>query len=127
MGYSDAVVNIYIDVLGPLYVNSGPVLYSIHLYPVWDTQAEGIPWHETRPLTKTCLLCLGYALVHNQAPKGEGIGWCFWLLLLCFLVCNQFGVEECKGCSGCKVHSTAGNITLHRTALMCAATQSHNK
>ena len=43
MGYSDADVRVYVDVLGPLYVNSGPVLYSIHLYLVWDTQAEGMP------------------------------------------------------------------------------------
>ena len=83
MGYSDADVRVYIDVLGPLYVNSGPVLYSIHLYLVWDTQAEGMPWHGARPPNKTCLLYLGYALVHNQAPKGEGISWCVWLLLLC--------------------------------------------
>ena len=82
MGYFDADVRVYIDVLGPLYVVPGPLMYSIHLYPVWDTQAEGMPWHKARPPSKTCLLCLGYALVHNQAPKGEGISWCVWLLLL---------------------------------------------
>ena len=35
MGYFDADVRVYVDVLGPLYVSSGPVVYSIHLYPVW--------------------------------------------------------------------------------------------
>ena len=37
MGYTDDTVRVYIDVLGPLYVNSGPVVHSIHLYLVWDT------------------------------------------------------------------------------------------
>ena len=83
MGYSDADISINFDVLGPLYINSGPVVYSIHLYPVWDTQAEGMPWHGAKPPNKTCLLYLEYALVYQQAPRGEGISWCFWLLLLC--------------------------------------------
>ena len=65
MGYSNADVSIYVDVLGPLYVNSGPVVYSIHLSLVWDTQVEGIPWHGARPPNKTCLLYLGYTLVYN--------------------------------------------------------------
>ena len=82
MVYSDSDVRVYVDVFGPLYVVPGPVMYSIHLYPVWYTQAEGMPWHGARPLNRTCLLCLGYALVHNQAPKGEGVSWCVWLLLL---------------------------------------------
>ena len=30
MGYSDALIRIHIDVLGPLYVLPGPVLDSIH-------------------------------------------------------------------------------------------------
>ena len=68
MGYSDADVRVYIDVLGPLYVVPGPVVYSIHLYLMWDTQAEGMPWHGASPPIKTYLLCFGYALVHNQAP-----------------------------------------------------------
>ena len=33
MGYYDADVRVYIDVVGPLYL-SGPVLYTIHLYLV---------------------------------------------------------------------------------------------
>ena len=107
MGYSDAGLSVYVDVLGPLYVNYKPVVYSIHLYPVWDTQAEGIPWHGARPPKKTCLLYLGYALVYHQAPKGEGISWCVWLLLLFQLVCDQSGAGACRGCSGCVVHSTA--------------------
>ena len=81
MGYSDVVVNVYVDVWGPLYVTSRPVLYSIYLYLVWDIQAEGMPWHGARAPNKTCLLYLWYALVHNQAPKGEEISWCVWLLL----------------------------------------------
>ena len=73
MGYSDADVRVYVDVLGPLYVIPGPNSCSIHLLIVWDTQAEGMPQHIARPPNKTCLLYLGYALVHNQAPKGEEI------------------------------------------------------
>ena len=30
--------------------------------------------------------------------------------------------RKSKGCSGCVMHSTAYNITLHSTAPMCAAT-----
>ena len=69
MGYSDADIRVYVDILGPLYVNSGQVLYSIHLYLVWNTEAEGMPWQGARPPNKACLLYLGYALVHYQAPK----------------------------------------------------------
>ena len=76
MGYCDIDVSVYVDVLGPLYVSSGPVVYSIYLYSVWDSQAEGIPWLGARPLNKICLLYLGYALVYNQTPKSEGISWC---------------------------------------------------
>ena len=83
MGYSDVDVSVYIDVLVPLYITSGPVVYSIHLYSLWDSQAKGMPWHGARPPNKTCPLYLGYALVYDQAPKGEGISWCVWLLLLC--------------------------------------------
>ena len=55
MGYYDADVSVYVYVLGPLYVKSGPVVYSTHLYPLWDTQAEGMPLHGARPPNKTCL------------------------------------------------------------------------
>ena len=82
IGYSDAYFRVYVNELGPLYVVPGPVMYSIHLYPVWNIQTEGMPCHGARPLYKTCLLCLGYALVHNQAPKGEENSWCVWLMLL---------------------------------------------
>ena len=34
-----------------------------------------MPWHGARLPNKTCQLYLGYALVHNQALKGEGIHW----------------------------------------------------
>ena len=43
MGYSDALVRVYIDVLGPLYVLPGPLVDSIHFCQVWDVQAEGMP------------------------------------------------------------------------------------
>ena len=43
MGYSDAPARVYVDVLGPLYVFPGPILYSSHFYRVWDAQAEDIP------------------------------------------------------------------------------------
>ena len=43
IGYSDADIKVYIDVLGPLYVIPGPYSCSIHLFIVWDTQAEGMP------------------------------------------------------------------------------------
>ena len=43
MGYSDADVRVYIDVLGPLYIIPGLNSCSIHLFIVWDTQAEGMP------------------------------------------------------------------------------------
>ena len=43
MGYSDVVVRVYVDVLGPLYVFPGPVLDCIHFYHMWDVQAEGMP------------------------------------------------------------------------------------
>ena len=127
MGYSAADFRVYIDVLGPCILTSGRILYNIHLYLVWDTQAEGMPWHRARPPNKTCLLYLRYALVHNQAPKGEGISWCVWLLMLCRLVYDQSSAGECKGCNGCVLCSTACNTVLHSTAPMCAATQCHNR
>ena len=127
MGYFDTDVRVYVDEWGSLYVVPRPVIYSIHLYPVLDMQAEGMPWHGARPPNRTCLLCFGYALVYNQAPKGEGISWCVWLLLLCGLVCNQSGAGECKGCSGCIAHRTACNIALHSTAPICSAIQSQNR
>ena len=43
MGYSDIVVRVYVDVLGPLYVLLGPVVDGIHLYQVRDVHAEGMP------------------------------------------------------------------------------------
>ena len=73
MGYSNSDFRVYIDVLGRLYIIPGPNKCSINLYLVWDTQAEGMPWHGARPPIKTCLLYFGYGLVHNQAPKGKGI------------------------------------------------------
>ena len=75
--------------LGPLYVTSGPVVYSNHLYLVWDSQAEGMPWLGARPPSKTCLLYFGHVLVLNQTPKREAISWYVWLLLLYQLVCDQ--------------------------------------
>ena len=121
MGYCNADVRAQVDVLGPLYVKSRPVLYSIHLYLVWDTQVEGMPWHGARPPNKTCLLYLWHALVYNQAPKGEGISWFVWLLLLCQLVCNQSGAGECKGCNGCAAQSMACNTVLYCIAPMWVA------
>ena len=59
MGYSDADFRAYVDVLAPLYANYGPVLYSIHLYVVWDTQVEGMPWHGARPLIGPVCYTLG--------------------------------------------------------------------
>ena len=32
MGYSDVDVRVYADVLGPLYVLPGPIVYGIHFY-----------------------------------------------------------------------------------------------
>ena len=32
MGYPDAPARVYVDVLGPLYVFLGPILYSINFY-----------------------------------------------------------------------------------------------
>ena len=81
-----------------------------------------MPWHGARPLNKICLLYLGYALVYNQAPKGEGICWCVWFLLLYRMVCNQSGVGECKGCNGCVLCSAACNAMLHSTHVHCNTT-----
>ena len=63
MGYSDVVVRVYVDVLGPLYVLPGPVVNGIYFYRVWDVQAEGMPWNLARaPISPVC-----YSL---------GITWC---------------------------------------------------
>ena len=43
MGYSDADVRVYIDVLGPLYIVPGPIVVASTYIIVWDTQAEGMP------------------------------------------------------------------------------------
>ena len=43
MGYSDVVVSVYVDVLGPLYVQPGPEVDGIHCYLLRDVQAEGMP------------------------------------------------------------------------------------
>ena len=43
MGYFAAAVRVYVDVLGPLYVIPRPNSCSIHLFIVWDRQAEGMP------------------------------------------------------------------------------------
>ena len=43
MGYSDIVVRVYVNVLGPLYVCIGLIMYSIYFYRVWDVQAESMP------------------------------------------------------------------------------------
>ena len=37
MGYTDATVRVCVDVLGPLYVISGPEVYSIHFSSVGYT------------------------------------------------------------------------------------------
>ena len=49
MVYSDVNISVYIDVLGPLYILSGPVVDGIYFYQVWDVQAESMPWHLARP------------------------------------------------------------------------------
>ena len=38
MVYSDVVIRVYVDVLGPLYVLPGPVVDGIHFY-----RCEGCP------------------------------------------------------------------------------------
>ena len=43
MGYFDALVRVYIAVLGPLHVLPGPLVDSIHFCQIWDVQAEGMP------------------------------------------------------------------------------------
>ena len=43
MGYSNALVRVYIDVLGPMYILPGPLVVSIYCYRLWDVQAEGMP------------------------------------------------------------------------------------
>ena len=43
MGYSEADIRVYVDVLGPLYVIPLPNSFIIHLFIVWDAQAEGMP------------------------------------------------------------------------------------
>ena len=37
MGYTDVTVRVCVDVLGPLYVIPGPVVYSIHFSNVGYT------------------------------------------------------------------------------------------
>ena len=39
MGYSNVVVRVHVDVLGPLYVLPGPLADSIRFCLVWDVQA----------------------------------------------------------------------------------------
>ena len=68
---------------------------------------------------QSCLLCLAYVLVHNQAPKGEGIDWYVWLYLY-QLVCDQSGAGEWKGHAGCAVYSTARDTMLYSTAHLWA-------
>ena len=59
MGYSDVVVRVSIDVLGPLYILLEPVVDSIHFYQVRDVQAEGMPWQLARPPISPICYSLG--------------------------------------------------------------------
>ena len=59
MGYSDALVRVYIDVLGPLYVLPRPLVNSIHFYQLWDIQAESMPQHLARPPISPVCYSLG--------------------------------------------------------------------
>ena len=63
MRYSDIDSRVYVDMLGPLYVLSGPVVDGIHFYQVRVVQAKGMPWHLARP---------PISLVHYSL----GMPWC---------------------------------------------------
>ena len=46
----------------------GPVLHSIHLYLVWDTQAEGMSWHGGRLIRPVCYT-LGMPWSTTRPPR----------------------------------------------------------
>ena len=69
MGYSDVVVRVYVDVLGPLYVLPGPVVDGIHFYQVRDVQAEGMPWQLARPPISPVRYSLGMPWCPTRPPR----------------------------------------------------------
>ena len=69
MGYSDVVVRVYLDVVGPLYVFSGTVVDGIHFYSVWDVQAEGMPWHLASPPISPVHYSLGIPWYPTKLPR----------------------------------------------------------
>ena len=48
---------------------SGPVFYIIHLYLVWDIQAEGMPWHVARPPIRPVRYTLGMPWSTTRPPR----------------------------------------------------------
>ena len=80
MGYSDVVVRVYVDVLGPLYVLPGPVVDGIHFYWVRDVQAEGMPWQLARPPISPVRYSLGMPWCPTRPPRVRVLvsvfGWC---------------------------------------------------
>ena len=69
MGYSDAFVSVYVDVLGPLYVRPGPIVDGTHFYRVWDVQAKGMPWHLARPPISHVSYSLGMPWCSTRPPR----------------------------------------------------------
>ena len=48
---------------------SRPIVYSIHLYSVWNTHAEGMPQHGARAPNQTCLLYLSMPWSTTRSPR----------------------------------------------------------
>ena len=117
---------VYVDVLGPLYVFPGPVLYSIHFYWVWDAQAEGMPWHLARPPISPVRYSLGMPWCPTRPPRVRVLvgvfGWyCCVNWCVTSLVWGSVRVAMAVCCA--VQHATPHSTAQHPCALQHNATQ----
>ena len=69
MGYSDVVVRVYVDELGPLYICPGPLVDGIHFFRMRDVQAEGMPWKSARCPISPVRYSLGMPWYSTRPPR----------------------------------------------------------
>ena len=124
MGYSDAPVSVYIDVLGPLYVLPGPEVDDIHFY--WDSQAEGMPWHLARPPISLVHYSLGMPWCPTRPPRDRVlvvVFVCSYCVDLCATSLVRGSVRVSMAVCCAAQHATLHSTAQHPCALQHNATQ----